>query len=110
MLLLAVVLLGSAYHTHHASYSSGQDVAVLASTDQLIGGAHAVDDASPGSGERHDTSNCQTCVVAAQLMSPPVLNLLPIAAPLRGRYQLVDVQRVGLDPPGLDRPPQLHSV
>lgn len=106
VLLLAVVFVGSAYHVHHADRSSAHDMAAIEASDHVVVSDHG-DDGSPNKGDRHDKSTCQACTVAAQLIAPPVLKLLTIAAPPRDRYQRVDVERAGLDPLSLNRPPIL---
>lgn len=106
VLLLAVVFVGSAYHVHHAEHSRAQDVAALMDGDRVAVTAEG-DDSSLDRGDRHDKWACQACTVAAQVITPPVLMLLTTAALASVPYQRADVERAGLDPPGLDRPPML---
>lgn len=81
-------------------------MAAIEASDHVVFNTHS-DDGSPDKGDRHDKSTCQVCTVAAQLIAPPSLRILVIAAPVQDLYQRVDVDRAGLDPPGLDRPPIL---
>ena len=79
-------------------------MAAIEASDHVVVNTHG-DDGSSDKGDRHDKSTCQVCTAAAQLIAPPSLRLLMIAAPAQDPYRRVDVERAGLDPPGLNRPP-----
>jgi hypothetical protein len=102
VLLLAVVFVGGAYHVHDADRSEG--MAVIAVSGDLAVGVHA-QDGSPAKDDRHDKSACQACTVAAQLIAPPAFGLLTITAQPCDPYRRVSVERTGLAPPSLNRPP-----
>ncbi len=105
-LLLAVVFVGSAYHVHHVEHSRAQEVAALLVGDNVVVSAE-VEDNSADKGDKHDKWACQACTVAAQVIAPPILIVLTTAVPAGVLYRHIDVERAGLDPPGMDRPPML---
>lgn len=104
--LLAVVFVGSSFHVHYAEHSRAQEVVALLVVDNVVVSADN-EDGSADRGDKHDKWACQECTVAAQVMAPPILMLLTTAVPAGVMYRQIDVERAGLDPPGMDRPPML---